>query len=49
MLLLSAIARLVPASALESDEALLQSNPALGHLSLTIIALVYVLLTVWQS
>ena len=49
MLLLAAIARLIPARAQQPDQGLLESNPAIGHLSLTIIALVYVLITLWQS
>jgi hypothetical protein len=49
MLLLSAIAHFVPAPARQPDQGLLQSNPAIGHLGLTIIALVYVLISVWQG
>jgi hypothetical protein len=49
MLLLSAIAHLMPVRAQQPDQGFLQSNPAIGHLGLTIIALVYVLITVWQS
>jgi hypothetical protein len=49
MLLLSAISHFMPAPARQPDQGLMQANPALGHLSLTIIALVYVLITVWQG
>jgi hypothetical protein len=49
MLLLGAIAHLVPAPTQHPDQALLQSNAALGHLGLTLIALVYVLVIVWQG
>ena len=49
MLLNAAIAHLVPARVHQPDQAIVQPNPAVGHLSLTLIALVYVLLTVWQS
>jgi hypothetical protein len=49
MLLLSAIAHLMPVRAQQTEQGLLQSNPALGHLGLTIIALVYVLIILWQS
>ncbi len=49
MLLLVAIAHLLPASAQQPDQALRHSTAALGHLGLTLIALVYVLVVVWQS
>ncbi len=49
MLLLGAIAHLMPVRAQQPEQGLLQSNPALGHLGLTIIALVYVLIILWQS
>jgi hypothetical protein len=49
MLLPSAIAYLMPVRAQQPDQGLLQSDPAIGHLGLTIIALVYVLITLWQS
>jgi hypothetical protein len=49
MLLLAAIAHVMPAPATQPSQGLLKSNPALGHLSLTIIALIYVLLSVWRS
>ncbi|HMK85677.1 MAG TPA: hypothetical protein VK437_06950 [Steroidobacteraceae bacterium] len=46
MLLLAAITRLAPDRAQHLGS--WQSNPALGHLGLTIIALVYVLIIMWQ-
>ncbi len=49
MLLLVAIAHLVPAPAQQADQVLRRSQAALGHLGLTLIALVYVLVVVWQS
>jgi len=49
MLLLAAISHLIPAPAQQPNQGLMQSNPAIGHLGLTIIALVYVLITLWQS
>lgn len=49
MLLLAAIALLTPARVHQPDQGLLQANPAVGHLSLTIVALVYLLVTVWQA
>ena len=49
MLLLAAIAHLVPIRALEPDQGPSHGNPVLGHLGLTIIALVYVLVVMWQS
>jgi hypothetical protein len=49
MLLLAAIAHFMPAPATQPSQGMMQANPALGHLSLTIIALIYVLLSVWQS
>jgi hypothetical protein len=48
MLLLAAIARLIPARP-QPENGLAQPTAALGHLGLTIIALVYVLITVWQG
>ncbi|MGO9515212.1 MAG: hypothetical protein ACLP2F_16455 [Steroidobacteraceae bacterium] len=48
MLPLAAISHLIPARA-QPDQGLMESNPAIGHLALTIIALVYVLITLWQS
>jgi hypothetical protein len=49
MLLLAAIAHLNPVRALETNQGPNHVNPMLGHLGLTIIALVYVLVVVWQS
>jgi hypothetical protein len=49
MLLLAAIAHLIPMRALETNQGPNQVNPMLGHLGLTIIALVYVLVVMWQT
>jgi len=49
MLLVGAVAHLMPARTQQPDQALLQSIAALGHLSLTLIALVYVLVILWQG
>jgi len=49
MLFLAAIAHLTPARVHQPDQGPLQANPELGHLSLTIVALVYVLVTVWRG
>jgi hypothetical protein len=49
MLLLAAIARFIPARELKPEQGLPPANPAIGHIGLTIIALVYVLTTVWQG
>ena len=49
MLLLAAIAHLNPVRALETNQGPNHVNPMLGHLGLTIIALVYVLIVMWQS
>jgi hypothetical protein len=49
MLLLSAIAHLMPVREQQPEQGPLQANAALGHLGLTIIALVYVLIILWQS
>jgi len=48
MLLLFAISHILPARARQSDPGLAQLNYAIGQVGLTIIALVYVLVTVWQ-
>jgi uncharacterized membrane protein len=48
MLFLSAFARLIPGEA-EPNDLLAQSRAALGHLGLTIIAIVFVLVTFWKS
>ena len=49
MLLLAAIAHLMPFRAQSPIKARTSVNPALGHVGLTIIALVYVLIVMWQS
>ena len=49
MLLLAAIAHLIPGRTRQSEEGTVALNPALGHFGLTIIALVYVLIVMWQS
>jgi hypothetical protein len=48
MLFLSAFARLVPAEP-EANDLLAQSRAALGHLGLTIIAIVFALITFWKG
>jgi hypothetical protein len=48
MLLLSAFARIVPQES-EPNDLLAQRRAALGHLGLTIIAVVFVLVTFWKS
>lgn len=49
MLLLAAIARLMPVRTEQPDQGALPLHPAVGHLGLTIIALVYVLVVMWQG
>jgi hypothetical protein len=49
MLLLSLIARLLPCPAEQPDQWTLPMHSAIGHLGLTIIALVYVLVIMWQG
>jgi hypothetical protein len=49
MLSLAAIAHLIPCRAQQPDQGALPVNPAIGHLGLTIIALVYVLIIMWQG
>jgi hypothetical protein len=49
MLLLAAIAPLIPCRAQQQEEGALPLNPAVGHAGLTIIALVYVLIIMWQG
>jgi hypothetical protein len=49
MLLLAAIAHLIPCRAQQPDQGPTPFNYALGHLGLTIIALVYVLIVMWQA
>jgi hypothetical protein len=47
MLILAAISRFAPVRQAPSNELLVTS--AIGHVGLTIIALVYVLVTLWQQ
>jgi len=49
MLFLSAFARLTASPEAKPNDLLAKAHAAVGHLSLTIIALVYVLLTFWQG
>jgi len=49
MLLLAVISHLIPWRAQQSDQGTVYANSALGHLGLTIIALVYVLIVMWQG
>jgi hypothetical protein len=49
MLFLAAFARLRPARDDDPNDLLAQRHAALGHLGLTIIAVVFVLLTFWNS
>lgn len=49
MLLLAAIAHLSPRRAQQSEEGAVALNPAVGHIGLMIIALVYVLIVMWQG
>jgi hypothetical protein len=46
MLFLSAIVRIAVPQEPESNDLLVQSR--IGHLGLTVIALIYVLITLWQ-
>ena len=48
MLFLSAFARLVPRDP-EANDLLAESHAALGHVGLTIIAIVFVLVSFWKS
>jgi hypothetical protein len=48
MLFLSAFSRLVPSEP-EPNDLLAHSRAALGHLGLTIIAIVFVLVTFWKG
>ncbi|HEX3949336.1 MAG TPA: hypothetical protein VHW95_05740 [Steroidobacteraceae bacterium] len=48
MLFLAAFARLIPSEP-EPNDLLAQSHAALGHLGLTIIAIVFVLVTFWKG
>jgi hypothetical protein len=47
MLFLAAIARLAPSREPQSEDLVVQSR--LGHAGLTVIALIYVLVTLWQQ
>lgn len=49
MLPLAAISHLLPVRAQQPDQGALPLNPAIGHLGLTIIALVYVFIMVWRD
>jgi len=49
MLFLAAFARLSPSRESEQNDLLAESHAALGHLGLTVIALVFVLLTFWKG
>lgn len=49
MLFLAAISRLINPPEPSANDLLAGSRAALGHLSLTVIALVYVLLTFWKA
>jgi hypothetical protein len=49
MLLLAALAHLLSARTRQADSGLVQWNSAVGHVGLAIIALVYVLVTIWQG
>lgn len=48
MLFLSAFARLIPREP-EANDLLAESHAALGHVGLTVIAIVFVLVTFWKS
>jgi hypothetical protein len=48
MLFLSAFARMVPREP-EANDLLAESRAALGHLGLTVIAIVYILVTFWKG
>jgi hypothetical protein len=49
MLPLALIARLLPVPAEQPDQGTLPLTSAIGHLGLTIIALVYVLCVMWRG
>ncbi len=49
MILLAAFARFFRAPEAKPNDLLAKAHAAIGHLSLAIIALVYVLLTFWQG
>jgi hypothetical protein len=48
MLFLSAFARMVPREP-EANDLLAESRAALGHLGLTVIAIVFILVTFWKG
>ena len=48
MLFLSAFARLIPREP-EANDLLAESHATLGHVGLTVIAIVFVLVTFWKS
>lgn len=48
MLFLSAFARMVPSEP-EANDLLAESHAALGHVGLTVIAIVFVLVTFWKG
>jgi hypothetical protein len=49
MLLLAAISHFMPGRAQRSEEEAVALNPAIGHIGLTVIALVYVLVVMWRA
>ena len=49
MLLLAALAHLLTARARQPDSGSVQWNSAVGHVSLAIIALVYVMMMIWRG
>jgi hypothetical protein len=49
MLPLATIAHFIPGRTQQSEERALALNPAIGHIGLTIIALVYVLIVMWRG
>jgi hypothetical protein len=49
MLLLAAIAHLLSFRALKPEQGPTYLHPLLGHAGLTIIALIYVLIVMWQN
>jgi hypothetical protein len=49
MLPLAFISRFMPVRAERPDQAALPARAAVGHLGFTIIALVYVLIVMWQN
>ena len=49
MLFVAALSFLMPARPHPPQQVIAHANRAVGHLGLTLIALVYVLVTVWQA